>query len=97
MPVIKKNIENNGVDLSIIEDRARGVDFVTNGNPKSEKSKNDKLLCIRTSENKQRAYKAFFASKGLTVSKGVQIAIDYLMSQSKKGEVELKDTGIYTR
>lgn len=97
MPVVKKNIENNGVNLSIIEDRARGAEFVASGNPKEGKEKNDKLFTIRTSGKKQREYKAFFASKGLSLSKGVQIAIDYLICQSKKGQIELKDTGIYTR
>lgn len=65
--------------------------------PDNEKTKNDKLFTIRTSEAKKREYKAFFASKGLSVSRGVQIAVDYLIDQAKKGAIELKDTGIFTR
>lgn len=97
MPVVKKTTENNGVNMAVIEERKRGLDSVVNGNPQTEKTKNDKLFSIRTSETKQREYKAFFASKGLSVSKGVQIAIDYLIDQARKGNIELKDTGIFTR
>lgn len=97
MPVVKKTTENNGVNMAVIEERKRGVDSVVNGNPQTEKAKNDKMFTIRTSETKQREYKAFFASKGLSVSKGVQIAIDYLIDQARKGNIELKDTGIFTR
>ena len=97
MPVVKKTTENNGVNMAVIEERGRGVDSVVKGNPQTEKAKNDKMFTIRTSETKQREYKAFFASKGLSVSKGVQIAIDYLIDQARKGNIELKDTGIFTR
>ncbi len=98
MPVLeKKKANNNGVDISVMEERGREVASVVNGNPQTTKAKNDKLFSIRTSETKQREYKAFFASKGLSVSKGVQIAIDYLIDQAKKGTIELKDTGIFTR
>ena len=97
MPVVKKTTENNGVNMAVIEERGRGVDSVVMGNPQTEKTKNNKMFTIRTSETKQREYKAFFASKGLRVSKGVQIAIDYLIDQAKKGTIELKDTGIFTR
>lgn len=97
MPVVKKKTENNGVNMAVIEERGRGVDSVINGNPQTAKAKNDKMFTIRTSETKQREYKAFFASKGLSVSKGVQIAIDYLIDQARKGNIELKDTGIFTR
>lgn len=97
MPVVKKTTENNGVNMAVIEERKRGLDSVIDGNPQTTKAKNDKMFTIRTSETKQREYKAFFASKGLSVSKGVQIAIDYLIDQARKGTVELKDTGIFTR
>lgn len=98
MPIIeKKKINNNGVDMAVIEERGRGVDSVVKGNPQTTRPKNDKLFTIRTTVTKQREYKAFFASKGLSVSKGVQIAIDYLIDQTKKGTIELKDTGIFTR
>lgn len=97
MPVVKKNTENNGVNMAVIEERKRGLDSVIVGNPQTTKAKNDKMFTIRTSETKQREYKAFFASKGLSVSKGVQIAIDYLIDQARKGTIELKDTGIFTR
>lgn len=97
MPVVKKTTENNGVNIAVIEERKRGLDSVIDGNPQTIKAKNDKMFTIRTSETKQREYKAFFASKGLSVSKGVQIAIDYLIDQAKKGTIELKDTGIFTR
>lgn len=97
MPVVKKTTENNGVNMAVIEERKRGLDSVIDGNPQTTKAKNDKLFSIRTSETKQREYKAFFASKGLSVSRGVQIAIDYLIDQARKGNIELKDTGIFTR
>lgn len=97
MPIVKKTTENNGVNIAVIEERGRGVDSVVKGNPQTAKAKNDKMFTIRTSETKQREYKAFFASKGLSVSKGVQIAIDYLIDQARKGNIELKDTGIFTR
>ena len=96
MPIVKKTTENNGVNMAVIEERGRGVDSVVMGNPQTEKTKNNKMFTIRTIETKQREYKAFFASKGLSVSKGVQIAIDYLIDQARKGNIELKDTGIFT-
>ena len=62
MPVVKKTTENNGVNMAVIEERKRGLDSVIDGNPQTAKAKNDKLFSIRTSETKQREYKAFFAS-----------------------------------
>jgi len=93
----KKKSENNGVNIDVMNQRANAIkNIVTEETPKP-KSKNDKMFTIRTSQEKQREYKTFFASKGLSVSKGVQIAIDYLIDQAKKGNIELKDTGIFTR
>lgn len=98
MPVItKKTTNNEGIPDGLIEERARDLNNVAKKNEVTTKAKNDKMFTIRTSETKQREYKAFFASKGLSVSKGVQIAIDYLIDQAKKGTIELKDTGIFTR
>jgi len=97
MPVItKKTTNNEGIPDGLIEERARDLSNVAKKNEITTKAKNDKMFTIRTSETKQREYKAFFASKGLSVSKGVQIAIDYLIDQARKGNIELKDTGIFT-
>jgi len=97
MPVItKKTTNNEGIPDGLIEERARDLSNVAKKNEITTKAKNDKMFTIRTSELKQREYKAFFASKGLSVSKGVQIAIDYLIDQARKGNIELKDTGIFT-
>ncbi|MBR5675314.1 MAG: hypothetical protein IKX14_02590 [Neisseriaceae bacterium] len=98
MPVItKKTTNNEGIPDGLIEERARDLSNVAKKNEVTTKAKNDKMFTIRTSETKQREYKAFFASKGLSVSKGVQIAIDYLIDQARKDTIELKDTGIFTR
>lgn len=98
MPILeKKNTENNGVDNTIMAERRKGVENLVNGNETLLREKNDRIFTIRTNEAKKREYKSFFAKHGLSVSKGVQIAIDYLIDQAKKGNIELKDTGIFTR
>ena len=59
--------------------------------------KNNKLTSIRVNPERQIEYKAFFASRGLSFSKGVQIAIDHLIDQTKKGNIEVRDTGVFIR
>lgn len=91
----KKTIENEGVSRNTTE-VIRDFDNVTEP-PPAKKEKNDKMLTVRTTQQKIIEYKVFFAGKNLSVSRGVQIAVDYLMRQVADGKAELKDTGIFTR
>lgn len=93
----KKKVENNGVMNDVMGERKRELEAVKTTTTPKARAKNDVLFSIRTTKEKQIQYKTFFASKNLSISKGVQIAIDYLIDQANKGNIELKDTGIFTR
>lgn len=94
MPVLekKKIVENNGVGENV-SNVIKDFDSVVA--KKSTKNKSDALLTIRATQAKRATYKAFFASKNLSLSKGVQIAVDYLIEQVENGKIKLKDTGVY--
>lgn len=52
-------------------------------------------IVVRTTENEREALKAYFMKHGVSLSKGIKIAIKYLEQQEKKGLVQFSDIGLY--
>lgn len=52
-------------------------------------------LVVRTTEKEREALKAYFMKHGVSLSKGIKIAIKYLEQQEKKGLVHFSDIGLY--
>ena len=52
-------------------------------------------IVVRTTEKEREALKAYFMKHGLSLSKGIKIAIKYLEQQEKKGLVHFSDIGLY--
>lgn len=59
-------------------------------------SKNIKAtqIVVRTTEKEREALKAYFMKHGVSLSKGIKIAIRYLEQQEKRGKVHFSDIGI---
>ena len=96
MNLEKKRITNNGIPQGLLDRQSNELDSLS-GRPSDrplEREKNDVIFTIRTNHNTHNECKAFFARRGLTVSRGVQIAIDYLMDQEEKGNIEVRPTGV---
>ena len=51
-------------------------------------------LLIRVSEEERNSMKAYFMKHGLSVTKGIKLAVKYLEQQEKKGSVKFSDIGI---
>lgn len=56
-------------------------------------SKNTQIV-FRTTEDNKNSLKGFFASCGLTLSRGIQLACLYLEQQIASGRVEISPSGI---
>ena len=52
-------------------------------------------IVVRTTEKEREALKAYFMKHGVSLSKGIKIAIKYLEQQEKKGLVHFSDIGFY--
>ena len=52
-------------------------------------------IVVRTTEKERENVKAYFMKGGVSVSKGIKIAIKYLEQQEKKGLVHFSDIGLY--
>ena len=52
-------------------------------------------IVVRTTEKEREALKAYFMKHGVSLSKGIKIAIKYLEQQEKKGLVHFSDIGLY--
>ena len=52
-------------------------------------------IFVRTTEKEREALKAYFMKHGVSLSKGIKIAIKYLEQQEKKGLVHFSDIGLY--
>lgn len=59
-------------------------------------SKNVKVtqIVVRTTEKEREALKSYFMKHGVSLSKGIKIAIRYLEQQEKRGKVHFSDIGI---
>ena len=52
-------------------------------------------IVVRTTEKERETLKAYFMKHGVSLSKGIKIAIKYLEQQEKKGLVHFSDIGLY--
>ena len=52
-------------------------------------------IVVRTTEKEREMLKAYFMKHGVSLSKGIKIAIEYLEQQEKKGLVHFSDIGLY--
>ena len=52
-------------------------------------------IVVRTTEKEREALKAYFMKHGVSLSKGIKIAIKYLEQQEKKRLVHFADIGLY--
>ena len=52
-------------------------------------------IVVRTTEKEREALKSYFMKHGVSLSKGIKIAIKYLEQQEKKGLVHFSDIGLY--
>ena len=57
----------------------------------------DTQIIFRTTEENKNQLKGFFATYGITLSKGVQLACFYLEQQIKSGNVEINAAGLITK
>lgn len=62
-----------------------------------KKSTKDTQIIFRTTEDNKNSLKGFFASHGITLSKGIQLACFYLEQQIKAGSVEINSAGLITK
>ena len=52
-------------------------------------------IVVRTTEKERNELKAYFMKHGISISKGLKIAVKYLQQQEKKGQVRFSDIGLY--
>ena len=57
----------------------------------------DTQIIFRTTEENKNQLKGFFATYGITLSKGIQLACFYLEQQIKSGNVEINAAGLITK
>ncbi len=57
----------------------------------------DTQIIFRTTEDTKNSLKGFFASHGISLSKGVQLACFYLVQQIQSGNVDVTDAGLITK
>ena len=57
----------------------------------------DAQIIFRTTLDNKESLKSFFADRGLTLSKGVQLACFYLEQQIKSGDVEVCPSGLLAK
>lgn len=57
----------------------------------------DTQIIFRTTEDTKNSLKGFFASHGISLSKGVQLACFYLVQQIQNGNVDVTDAGLITK
>lgn len=64
--------------------------------PAKLKTKDAQIIFRTTMDNKENL-KAFFADRGLTLSKGVLLACFYLEQQIKAGDIEIGPSGLLAK
>lgn len=87
--VTKKKLDNQGINETEITNRIPDFEELP------QKKNKDILITIRTTQQKKNEYKSELAKYNLSLSRGFCIALDYLLEQVRKGNLKLKDTGIF--
>ena len=94
------NIENHPAEVTEIDPTASmGREFNTpeisiDDAPVSRAIKATQIV-VRTTEKERETLKSYFMRHGVSLSKGIKIAIKYLEQQEKKGLVHFSDIGLY--
>ncbi len=102
-PVVEKEVE------TIIDPTEMGADFDTEIDIEDDAAEEVEApasvsvsrqikatqIVVRTTEKEREALKAYFMKHGVSLSKGIKIAIKYLEQQEKKGLVHFSDIGLY--
>ena len=100
-PVVEKEVE------TIIDPTEMGADFDIEIDIEDEVAEEEETpvsvsrqikatqIVVRTTEKEREALKAYFMKHGVSLSKGIKIAIKYLEQQEKKGLVHFSDIGLY--
>lgn len=70
--------------------RKTAPDKAEGRNPASK----DTQIIFRTTEANKNSLKGFFASCGLTLSKGIQLACFYFEQQVRAGDIEISPAGL---
>lgn len=84
-PVVVK--KTSAVQKTIVENRIEADDEF------SKEFKSTQIV-IRASEREKREIQAYFMKHGLSISKGIKIAIRYLQKQEKENAINLTEVGI---
>ena len=63
---------------------------------KKEQSSKSVLINIRTNSTLKKHLKSYFASKGLTLSKGLLLSAHYLEEAETRGDVKVTESGTLT-
>ena len=94
------NIESHPTEVTEIDPTASmGREFNTpeisiDDAPVSRAIKATQIV-VRTTEKERETLKSYFMRHGVSLSKGIKIAIKYLEQQEKKGLVHFSDIGLY--
>lgn len=81
-------IDTTSMDSDFVEDISIEEDVPVSKNIKATQ------IVVRTTEKEREALKAYFMKHGVSLSKGIKIAIRYLEQQEKRGKVHFSDIGI---
>lgn len=76
------------------EEKITGTKKNLSGNQDEKPAAKDTQIVFRTTGENKSSLKGFFASHGLTLSKGIQMACLYFEQQIKSGGVEIGPSGI---
>ena len=99
-PAITETLETPKVteEITEIDTTDMNTDFVEEISIDDDipASKNVKAtqIVVRTTEKEREALKAYYMKHGVSLSKGIKIAIRYLEQQEKRGKVHFSDIGI---
>jgi len=81
-------IDTTSMDSDFVDDIGVEEDIPVSKNIKATQ------IVVRTTEKEREAMKSYFMKHGVSLSKGIKIAIRYLEQQEKRGKVHFSDIGI---
>ncbi len=91
----KKEVETKIESPTSIESEFETADISLEEDISSSKIIKATQIVVRTTEKERNALKSYFMKHGVSLSKGIKIAIKYLEQQEKKGLVHFSDIGLY--
>ena len=96
----KKQSNNNGVDIDLMNARAHTLKNVMQGNakektPMTENPSKETNITFRVTEQEKTTYKSFFVQKNISLSFGIKLAIEHLINDVNAGRGTIKKTGYF--